>query len=41
MSILVKIKKGINNYIARLEKSNKEEFGTKGLDCCELNKKGK
>ncbi len=34
-----KIKKMYNDYITRLSKTNEKEFGKKGLDCCELNKK--
>ncbi len=41
MKIIDKIKMAFNSYIKKLEKINKEEFGNGGLDCCELNKKGK
>lgn len=42
MKIIKKMKKSYENYIKRLEKSNKSEFGNSGgLDCCELNKKTK
>ncbi len=36
-----KIKTAYYNYITKLSKINEEEFGSKGLDCCELNKKKK
>lgn len=41
MKFIEKIKKSFNSYLRKLEKSNKKEFGSGGLDCCELNKKGK
>ncbi len=41
MSLGSKIKKAYNDYITKLSKINQEEFGSKGLDCCELNKKKK
>ncbi len=41
MSLKEKIKKAYNNYITKLSEINKEEFGGKGLDCCELNKNKK
>ncbi len=34
-----KLKKIYTNYINRLSETNEKEFGKKGLDCCELNKK--
>ncbi len=37
--MLDKIKKICKNYIDRLSATNEKEFGNKGLDCCELNKK--
>ena len=31
----------MKNFLDKLAKANKEEFGDKPLDCCELNKDGK
>lgn len=39
MKLIDKIKKSYKNYIKRLAKTNKSEFGDGGLDCCEVNKK--
>lgn len=41
MKIIEKIKKAYQNYIKKLSKINKEEFGDskKGLECCDINKK--
>ncbi len=41
VSLKTKIKNAYNNYITKLSKINEEEFGGKGLDCCELNKNKK
>ncbi len=40
MKMIEKIKSRYKNYITRLEKTNKSEFGEGGLDCCDLNKNG-
>ncbi len=39
MKIIDKVKKMYNDYINNLSKINEKEFGDKGLDCCDLNKK--
>lgn len=31
----------IKNFLDKLSEANKEEFGDKSLDCCELNKSSK
>ena len=33
-----KLKKRINEFIEKLAKANESEFGSKKLDCCQLNK---
>lgn len=33
------MKKFIKNWLEKLEKANKESFGSGPLDCCELSKK--
>ena len=38
MNILKKIKQRWVNYLKKLEKVNKELYGSNRLDCCDLNK---
>lgn len=38
MSLWHRIKKAFQSYLAKIEKTNKETFGEKPLDCCSLNR---
>lgn len=38
MKLFAHIKRAFNNYLARLEKSNQELFGSGTPDCCKLNR---
>lgn len=37
---VVNMKKWFKNFLKRLAESNKKNFGSQRLDCCDLNKKG-
>lgn len=37
--LLRKIKRSIDNWCARMERSNKESFGGAALDCCKINQR--
>ncbi len=39
MNLWQGIKKAFNDWCARMEKSNKETFGSGTPDCCKLNQK--
>lgn len=39
MKLWDRIKKSYQNYLARLEKENKELFGSGKPDCCTLNRR--
>lgn len=38
MTLLKKVKNVLNEYLQRLSKENKEQFGNKRPDCCSLNR---
>lgn len=41
MNIFRSIKKRWNKYLIKLAKSNDAQYGSKRLECCDLNKKNK
>ena len=38
-SVFKRVKKGWNNFLGNLAKSNEDNFGSGKMDCCDLNKK--
>lgn len=36
--MIKKLRKAMKSFLARLENANEKAFGSKGLDCCKLNK---
>ena len=41
MSLWKRIRKAFQNYLARMEKANKEVLGSGTPDCCKLNRNPK
>ena len=37
--MFTKLKKAWQEFLARMSKENEEQFGSKRMDCCDLNKK--